>query len=137
MAAALLMFSIVLAVVIVVKTRWLTGRRLRLPPGPKPDPFIGNLRQMPFDNQEETFILWGKTYGAIYPSCTCSNVRAANLLTGDVIYAKIFHRHLIVLNSYKAARDIMQKQGINYACRPRAVLIGELCGVLTLFATPC
>ena len=80
MGAALLMFSIVLAVVIVMKTRWLTGRKLRLPPGPKPEPIIGNLRQMSFDNQEETFIRWGKTYGAIYPSCTCSSVRAAHLL---------------------------------------------------------
>jgi len=68
MAAALLMFLIALAVVTVLKVRWLTGRRLRLPPGPKPDPFIGNLRQMSFDNQAETFILWGKTYGAVFPT---------------------------------------------------------------------
>jgi len=70
-------------------------------------------------------------------TCASGGICVAHLLTGDVIHAKIFSRHVIVLNSYKAARDIMQMQGINYACRTRAVLLEELCGVLILFAMPC
>jgi hypothetical protein len=61
------MFPLISLVTLVVVTwvlsRRLTRRRLRLPPGPKPDPFIGNTRQMSFDHQPETFMLWGKTYG--------------------------------------------------------------------------
>jgi hypothetical protein len=60
---ALSIFLVTLVVVTLALSRRLMRRRLRLPPGPEPDPFIGNLRQMSFDHQPETFTLWGKTYG--------------------------------------------------------------------------
>ncbi|KAF4609085.1 hypothetical protein EYR40_001438 [Pleurotus pulmonarius] len=37
-------------------------KRLRLPPGPPADPFIGHLRIMPSDQQELVFHEWAKTY---------------------------------------------------------------------------
>jgi hypothetical protein len=43
-----------------------------------------------------------------------------------VIHAKIFSSHMVVLNSYNAACDVMEKQGVNYACRPRSVVMAEL-----------
>ena len=45
---------------------WLLVRRLRrlpFPPGPSPDPVIGNLRQMGSGNLEFVFEKWGKEYG--------------------------------------------------------------------------
>lgn len=51
-------------------SRWISARRLKLPPGPRPDPFLGNIRQLSFDNQELRFTEWGAAFG-IYPPYTC------------------------------------------------------------------
>lgn len=39
------------------------SRQLAFPPGPAPDPLIGNLRQMGSGNLEVLFDKWGKEYG--------------------------------------------------------------------------
>ncbi|KAL4247549.1 hypothetical protein ABKN59_007358 [Abortiporus biennis] len=51
-----------------------------LPPGPKGDPLIGNLRIMPRKYQPEIFYEWSKEYG-------------------DVMSLNVFGRPIIVLNS--------------------------------------
>ncbi|THH18237.1 hypothetical protein EW146_g2711 [Bondarzewia mesenterica] len=104
-------FLIALAICTFLAYQWILARRtLRLPPGPPPDPFLGNLRQMAtFESQQDTFAEWGKSYG-------------------DVMHAKVFGRSLIILNSLKAARDLMEKRSANYSCRPRLVLLVELMG---------
>jgi hypothetical protein len=35
----------------------------QLPPGPPHDPFIGNLRHIPHENQQKVFAQWRKIYG--------------------------------------------------------------------------
>jgi hypothetical protein len=35
----------------------------QLPPSPPRDPFIGNLRHIPQENQKKVFEEWGKIYG--------------------------------------------------------------------------
>ncbi|KAJ7132234.1 cytochrome P450 [Mycena epipterygia] len=77
----------------------LPSRRL-LPPGPPRDPFIGNLRQMPSEEVPLVFHEWGKTYG-------------------DVIYLKIPGQSIIVLNSLKAAEDLLDKRSLIYSDRPK------------------
>ena len=44
-------------------SRWISARRLKLPPGPRPDPFLGNIRQLSFDYQELRFAEWGAVFG--------------------------------------------------------------------------
>ena len=49
-----------------VSITWLLIRRSRrspFPPGPSPDPVIGNLRQMGSGDFEGLFTKWGKEYG--------------------------------------------------------------------------
>ncbi|KAF9460615.1 cytochrome P450 CYP621A2 [Collybia nuda] len=74
-----------------------------LPPGPPADPIIGHLRLIPPDNQETLFYKWGKIYG-------------------DVMHLDLLGRSVIVLNSVKAAVDLLDKRSANYSDRPRFVL---------------
>ncbi|KAI0640974.1 cytochrome P450 [Trametes meyenii] len=83
--------------------------RARLPPGPKPVPVLGNVHQLPMDYQEKTFAEWAKLYG-------------------DVVYAKLFQRPVLVLNSLRAAQDLLEKKSVRYSSRPRLILLSELMG---------
>ncbi|KAF9459517.1 cytochrome P450 [Collybia nuda] len=69
------------------------------PPGPPGDPLIGHIRLVPPDNQELLFYQWGKTYG-------------------DVMHLRFLHRDVIVLNSVKAAVELLDKRSIIYSDRP-------------------
>ncbi|EGN94698.1 hypothetical protein SERLA73DRAFT_187752 [Serpula lacrymans var. lacrymans S7.3] len=86
-----------------------SSRQYNLPPGPRPDPIIGNLRQFPQANQEKVFGEWGKEFG-------------------DVIYMQVFGQGVLVLNSVQAAHDLLETRGSIYSDRPRFVALGELMG---------
>ncbi|KAF8968747.1 cytochrome P450 [Flammula alnicola] len=79
------------------------------PPGPRPLPIIGNVFQIPTDNQEEKFAEWGAIYG-------------------DVVHIRIFGQPIVILNSIQAARDLLDKRSSIYSDRPRFVLFSELMG---------
>jgi cytochrome P450 len=92
----------------VVLYRW-RSNPLPYPPGPHRDPFFGNIRQMMNKNQEQEFARWGKIYG-------------------DVNFAKVFSQPFVILNSFRAAKDLLEKRGSIYSSRPRMVLVVELMG---------
>lgn len=46
---------------------------------------------------------------------------------GDVVYFEIFRTPAIVLNSFEAARDLLDKRSAIYSDRPRLVLLMEMC----------
>ncbi|KDQ08521.1 hypothetical protein BOTBODRAFT_191667 [Botryobasidium botryosum FD-172 SS1] len=86
-------------------------RKLPLPPGPKPDPLIGNVRHMPLDLPWVRFAEWRKIYG-------------------DMIHMKLLGDHILILNSYKSCMDLLGQKVI-YASRPKFLLakymgMGEL-----------
>ncbi|THH08829.1 hypothetical protein EW145_g2435 [Phellinidium pouzarii] len=80
-----------------------------LPPSPPCDPFIGNARFMPLESAWKVFAKWSKTYG-------------------DVIFASVLGRPMLVVNSVAAARDLLEKKGAIYSDRPRMYVLGELMG---------
>ncbi|KZT05281.1 cytochrome P450 [Laetiporus sulphureus 93-53] len=82
-----------------------------LPPGPKGLPLVGNALQMPLEYQQYAFAAWGDKYG-------------------DIVYARVLQKHIVILNSVRAARDLLEKRGATYSDRPRFVLLNELIGSL-------
>ncbi|KZT05260.1 cytochrome P450 [Laetiporus sulphureus 93-53] len=62
---------------------------------------------MPLEYQQDTFTEWGVKYG-------------------DIIYARVLQKHIVILNSVRAARDLLEKRGATYSDRPRFVLLSEL-----------
>ncbi|KAH9916560.1 cytochrome P450 [Epithele typhae] len=80
-----------------------------LPPGPVALPVLGNVHQLPQTYQEQTFAEWGKQYG-------------------EVVYAKIFQRPVLILNTLRAAQELLEKKSSNFSDRPRLILLAELMG---------
>ncbi|GJJ08157.1 hypothetical protein Clacol_002365 [Clathrus columnatus] len=79
----------------------------KLPPGPKPLPFIGN--KLPRKKDWETYTEWGNKYG-------------------DIVYAHSYGKPIIILNSYKAAYDLMESRSSIYSDRPHLIVLMELMG---------
>ena len=47
-------------------------------------------------------------------------------IKGDINYVTVVGQPIIVLNSYRAARDLLEKRGGIYSSRPRMVMLTEL-----------
>lgn len=75
-----------------------------LPPGPPADPLIGHMRLIAGDHQETLFYEWGKKYG-------------------DVMYLHVLGKPIVVLNSVKAAVELLDQRSANYSDRPRFVVM--------------
>lgn len=45
--------------------------------------------------------------------------RQSDTSSGDVIHLKVLGKHIIVLNSYKAASELLDNRGAKYSSRPR------------------
>jgi cytochrome P450 len=81
-----------------------TRSSLPLPPGPPGEPVLGHLRIIPADNPEFAYAEWSKEYES------------------DVLYFNVLGQDVVVLNSVRAATDLLDKRGANYCDRPRFVL---------------
>lgn len=93
----------------------------KLPPSPPGDPIIGHARLIPFDYQWKTFASWKKKYGShVSILSSCMLLLIVNATIGDIIYANVLGRQMIILNSFVAARDIMGRGAI-HSDRPRLI----------------
>ncbi|KAG1855195.1 cytochrome P450 [Suillus subalutaceus] len=79
------------------------------PPGPRGWPLIGNVLDMPRIKPWLTFTEWGQKYG-------------------DITHIEVLGRHIIVLNSTKAALEMMDSKSTLYSDRPVVPMAGELVG---------
>ncbi|KAI0278749.1 cytochrome P450 [Russula aff. rugulosa BPL654] len=74
-------------------------RGLPYPPGPRPLPLIGNLLDIPKEFSWLAYTQLSKKYG-------------------DVLSFRVFGRVIVVLNSLKANKDLLEKRGDIYSDRP-------------------
>ncbi|THV00608.1 cytochrome P450 [Dendrothele bispora CBS 962.96] len=105
-----LVYSSLLAICIYAV--WIVRRRSRglpLPPGPTRYPIVGNAFQMPRQYEYFTFAEWRRQWG-------------------DYIYLKVFGLDLLVLNSYTAAKELLERRGGHFSDRPQFIVAGELVG---------
>ncbi|KAI0697257.1 cytochrome P450 [Cytidiella melzeri] len=71
-----------------------------LPPGPPADPIIGHLRIFPRkSDRDEVFRKWARKYG-------------------DVFSLRVLGQTIVVLNSEKAATELLEKRSAQYSDRP-------------------
>ncbi|KAI9445986.1 cytochrome P450 [Lactarius indigo] len=86
-------------------------RHLPYPPGPRRLPVVGNLFSMPSQEEWLTYKKWSETLGS------------------DVIHVDVMGSHIVILNSIKAANELLEKRSSIYSDRPHLVVLQELAGM--------
>jgi len=86
-----------------------------LPPGPKPVPLLGNVRDLTSKELWLVATKWAEDHG-------------------DVCYLHIAGQGLVFLSSPEAVAELMEKRGSIYSDKPHLVMAGELCGCENMVA---
>ncbi|KAJ7834052.1 cytochrome P450 [Mycena olivaceomarginata] len=81
----------------------------KLPPGPKGWPLMGNIYDVPRTASWHVFQQWGESYG-------------------EMIYFHTFGKPVVVLNSARAAHDLLDKRSAIYSYRPQFSMANEVIG---------
>ena len=113
--------------------RFARRQRSDLPPGPKGYPIVGNLFNLPPTHLWEKFSESGKQYGPLSVpdphSISFLHWRMlTSLLIGEITYLNVVGQKMIILNSSKAAVDLLDKRSSTYSNRPVIMLGGEIVG---------
>jgi hypothetical protein len=99
-------------------------KRKPLPPGPRPVPVLGHIRDLRRDGLCVRATAWSKEYGNQFAS---ANRHVKLDVLGDVCYLHKLGYGAVFLNTLDAAVDLLDKRGAIYSDRARFVMHGELC----------
>uniref|UniRef100_A0ACD5W5G2 Uncharacterized protein n=1 Tax=Avena sativa TaxID=4498 RepID=A0ACD5W5G2_AVESA len=100
LSAATLLFLSLISLVILVSLLGLKSSKKKLPPGPRPLPFIGNLLHLL--TSEPQIALW--------------NLAKKH---GPVMYLRLGHVDTVVISSPAAAQEVLRDKDLIFASRPR------------------
>jgi len=90
-------------------------KRRPYPPGPKPKPIIGNALEIPTTDLGNVYSAWGKKYNSELNDLFCpfANIRAI----GNIIHASALGSHVVVLNKFEDAEELLEKRAAIYSDR--------------------
>ena len=91
-------------------------RRLPYPPGPKSLPIVGNLFSMPSEEEWITYRKWSEESGMRSRHLHLVPVNWP-LAGSDIVYANVMGSHIVILNSIKAANELLEKRSSIYSDR--------------------
>ncbi|KAJ7101797.1 cytochrome P450 [Mycena epipterygia] len=103
-------WALVLGLSVVVFSHYIRKKRIPpLPPGPRGLPLLGNILDVPYEEQWRKFAEIGEVWG-------------------DLASLTIFGQALIIINSVKVAEDLLDVRGAIFSDRPVIPMGGELMG---------
>ena len=87
----------------------------RLPPGPRGWPIVGNVGDMPKQQEWTTFSKWARDYGASLSPTIC--LLTHDIYLGDLVYINVFGKSMISVNSAAVAHDLFDSRSTLYSDR--------------------
>ena len=103
-----------LAAILVIRD-YQRRRGLPYPPGPRPLPIIGNLLDIPKKFSWLSYTELSNKHGMIY---SVVNVLFTERMAGDILSFRVLGKVIVVLNSFKASKDLFERRGDIYSDRP-------------------
>jgi cytochrome P450 len=99
LATPIVLGFVVLACTVIFQLLQVGKRPKGMPPGPKTLPVVGNLHQLPSEDLHVKLKEWADQYGEIY-----------SIMLGN--------QRMVVLNSPRVVRDLIDQRSTNYSSRP-------------------
>jgi hypothetical protein len=107
----------ILAVVLLDRWRRKNIARLPYPPGPKGLPIIGNLWDIPSENECVTYAKWSREYSMFSFSSSYIFSMCYTPPDSSVIHLNLTGTHLMIVNSADAAYELLEKRSAIYSDR--------------------
>ncbi|KAF9469732.1 cytochrome P450 [Collybia nuda] len=102
--AALGLFLLTVASANIINRQYSSHRAITYPPGPESRPIFGNTHHIPANKPWITYAQWAKQYGSL-------------------IHIKDYSKHVIIINSFKDAVNLLEKRSNIYSDRPASIMI--------------
>ena len=107
--------------VLIKAAQYLISPTRHLPPSPPADPIIGHGRLMSHSDAPRKYAELAKTLGAssLFQQLTKNQyLMRNNPREGDVLSVKVPGRTTVILNTFAAARELLDKQSAHFSDRP-------------------
>ncbi len=105
--------------------KWRVKNPLRLPhpPGPRPLPVLGNVFDIPRNNEAQRYNVLARRHGE---SLLLLSAESIPIVEGDLVYMRVFGISILVVNTFEAANDLFEKRSAVYSDRNPLPMINDL-----------